>query len=164
MVHYSQPPAPSGRHLHRLWPGSRQCWRADQDYPGRRDSDGKKMTQRAERGSGGYGRRAASYVSAFSLRCISVLSVLSVLSVVPLHAQFFAFGQNKVQYRKLDWKIIRGSHVDLYYYPAEAELAPAALAYAEASYDTLSLQFGHEVGARIPLIVYASHTDFEQTN
>ena len=26
------------------------------------------------------------------------------------------------------------------------------------------VQFGHEVAARIPLIVYASHTDFEQTN
>ena len=79
-------------------------------------------------------------------------------------AQFFSFGQNKIQYRKLDWRILRGPHVDLYYYPAEADLAPAALAYAEASYDTLAVQFGHEVAARIPLIVYASHTDFEQTN
>ena len=82
----------------------------------------------------------------------------------PAAAQFFAFGQNKIQYRKLDWRVLRGRHVDLYYYPAEAELAPAALAYAEASYDTLSVQFGHEVASRIPLIVYASHTDFEQTN
>jgi hypothetical protein len=99
-----------------------------------------------------------------AVRYLSVFSVLTALSVVPLHAQFFAFGQNKIQYRKLDWRIIRGPHVDLYYYPAEAELAPAALAYAEASYDTLALQFGHEVAARIPLVVYASHTDFEQTN
>ena len=82
----------------------------------------------------------------------------------PAAAQFFAFGQNKIQYRKLDWRVIRGAHVDLYYYPAEADLAPAALAYAEASYDTLSVQFGHDVASRIPLIVYASHTDFEQTN
>jgi hypothetical protein len=79
-------------------------------------------------------------------------------------AQYFNFGQNKIQYRRLDWRILRGEHVDLYYYPAEADLAPAALAYAEASYDTLAIQFGHEVGSRIPLIVYASHTDFEQTN
>ena len=95
---------------------------------------------------------------------LSVFFAFSALSAFPLHAQFFAFGQNKIQYRNLDWRIIRGPHVDLYYYPAEAELVPAALAYAEASYDTLALQFGHEVGARIPLIVYASHTDFEQTN
>ncbi|HET6837955.1 MAG TPA: hypothetical protein VFH24_07905, partial [Gemmatimonadales bacterium] len=94
---------------------------------------------------------------------LSVLSTFSAISA-PLAGQFFAFGQNKIQYRKLNWRIIRGPHVDLYYYPAEAELAPVALAYAEASYDTLAVQFGHDVAARIPLIVYASHTDFEQTN
>ncbi|MBA3759355.1 MAG: PD40 domain-containing protein [Gemmatimonadales bacterium] len=119
------------------------------------------MTEMAERTRSK--KQALVGVGRWMARCVAVLSVLSVFSV-PADAQFFAFGQNKVQYRKLDWKIIRGPHVDLYYYPAEAELAPAALAYAEASYDTLALQFGHEVGARIPLIVYASHTDFEQTN
>ncbi|HEU4697929.1 MAG TPA: hypothetical protein VFS40_02020 [Gemmatimonadales bacterium] len=80
------------------------------------------------------------------------------------HAQFFQFGQNKIQYRTFDWRILHGRHVDLYYYPAEAELAPAALAIAEASYDTLALQFGHQVRTRIPVIIYASHVDFEQTN
>ena len=99
-----------------------------------------------------------SRVSAFT-----AFTALTALTA-PLHAQFFAFGQNKIQYRKLDWRIIRGPHVDLYYYPAEADLAGPALAYAEASYDTLALKFGHDVAARIPLIVYASHTDFEQTN
>src|SRR5215216_5073207 len=95
---------------------------------------------------------------------VAILSFLLFIFSVPAEAQFFAFGQNKVQYRRLNWRVTRGPHVDLYYYPAEADLVPAALAYAEASYDTLSLQFGHAVGARIPLIVYASHTDFEQTN
>ena len=114
-------------------------------------------------------RNISGFWSSFLRRLggfVPVLAVLlvSLLSAPPAQAQFFAFGQNKIQYRKLDWRIIRGPHVDLYYYRAEAELAPAALAYAEASYDTISMQFGHEVGARIPLIVYASHTDFEQTN
>jgi hypothetical protein len=98
----------------------------------------------------------------FILPTLCVVSALSLVS--PLHAQFFAFGQNKIQYRKLDWRVMKGPHVDLYYYSAEADLAPPALAYAEASYDTLSVQFGHAVATRIPLIVYASHTDFEQTN
>jgi hypothetical protein len=89
---------------------------------------------------------------------------LGAAAPAELAAQFFSFGQNKIQYRKLDWRILRGPHVDLYYYPAEADLAPAALAYAEASYDTLAVQFGHDVAERIPLVVYASHTDFEQTN
>lgn len=79
-------------------------------------------------------------------------------------AQFFEFGQNKIQYRHFDWRTLRGPHVDLYYYPAERPLAESALQWAEASYDTLALRFGHEVSTRIPLIIYASHADFEQTN
>ncbi len=85
-------------------------------------------------------------------------------AATPARAQFFEFGQNKIQYRKFDWRTLRGPHVDLYYYPQEARLAASALQWAEASYDTLALRFGHEVSTRIPLIIYASHVDFEQTN
>src|SRR5438045_7849201 len=79
-------------------------------------------------------------------------------------AQFGPFGQNKIQYRRFDWRVLRGEHVDLYYYPEEEELGRVALAYAEESYDSLEHRFSHAVTRRIPLIVYASHTDFEQTN
>ncbi|HEY6808885.1 MAG TPA: hypothetical protein VI160_08875 [Gemmatimonadales bacterium] len=82
----------------------------------------------------------------------------------PAAAQFGYFGENKVQYRHFDWRVMRGAHVDLYYYPAEQELARVALVYAEQSYDTLERRFTYVVRHRIPLIVYASHTDFEQTN
>ena len=99
-----------------------------------------------------------------SIAFLLLAGVLGALSPRPADAQFFSFGQNKIQYRKLHWRILRGPHVDLYYYPAEAELAPAALAHAESSYDTLAVQFGHDVAERVPLVVYASHTDFEQTN
>lgn len=54
--------------------------------------------------------------------------------------------------------------MDLYYYPEEERLAASALQWAEASYDTLALRFGHEVSTRVPLVIYASHIDFEQTN
>src|ERR687897_2451288 len=87
----------------------------------------------------------------------AVVVALGAAAPAELSAQFFSFGQNKIQYRKLDWRILRGPHVDLYYYPAEAELAPAALAYAEASYETPAVQFGHEVAERVPLVVYASN-------
>jgi hypothetical protein len=79
-------------------------------------------------------------------------------------AQYGYFGQNKIQYRRFDWRVLRGEHVDLYYYPEEEELGRVALAYAEESYDSLERRFTHAVSRRIPLIVYASHTDFEQTN
>ena len=80
------------------------------------------------------------------------------------HAQVGSFGQNKIQYRRFDWHVLAGKHVDVFFYPAEERIARAALVYAEQSYDTLARGLGHEVPERIPLIVYASHVDFEQTN
>lgn len=79
-------------------------------------------------------------------------------------AQFFQGDENKIQYRRLDWQVLKGPRVDVYYYPEEKDLAPVALAYAEETYDVLSVKFGHTVSNRVPLIVYASHSDFEQTN
>ncbi len=89
---------------------------------------------------------------------------LSLLVVAPAAAQFIQLNENKVQYRQLDWQVLKGPRIDVYYYPAEARLAPVALAYAEETYDVLSLKFGHTVTERVPIIVYASHSDFEQTN
>src|SRR2546426_9718333 len=55
-------------------------------------------------------------------------------------------------------------YVDLYHYPEEQELARVALAYAEESYGVLERRFNHHPQRRVPLIIYASHSDFEQTN
>lgn len=90
-----------------------------------------------------------------------------LLAAAPIRmasAQYYLLTENKVQYRRLDWQVLRGARVDVYYYPEEAALAPVALEYAEETYDVLAPKFGHTVTTRIPLIVYASHTDFEQTN
>ncbi len=90
--------------------------------------------------------------------------VLATIVVPPSQAQVGGFGQNKIQYRRFDWHVLAGKHVDVFFYPEEDRIARAALVYAEQSYDTLARRFGHEVRERIPLIVYASHVDFEQTN
>jgi WD40 repeat protein len=93
-----------------------------------------------------------------------VTALLCVLAAPPAPAQFGYFGQNKIQYRDFDWRVLRGEHVDLYFYPEEEELGRVALAHAEESYAELERRFTHHVPRRIPLIIYASHTDFEQTN
>src|SRR6266542_2465520 len=47
---------------------------------------------------------------------------LAVACAAPLSAQYGYFGQNKIQYRRFDWRVLHGEHVDLYYYPEEEEL------------------------------------------
>src|SRR5438045_314982 len=98
------------------------------------------------------------------MKASALLAGLFLVLTSPLAAQYGSFGQNKIQYRRFDWRVLRGEHVDLYYYPEEEELGRVALAYAEESYDSLEHRFSLGVTRRIPLIVYASHTDFEQTN
>lgn len=80
----------------------------------------------------------------------------------PLHGQYF--GRNKVQYRAFDFRIIRTAHFDVYYYPQEREAALDAARMVERSYARLSRLLQHEFSERKPLIIYASHTDFQQTN
>jgi hypothetical protein len=97
-----------------------------------------------------------------------LLAVLLVLLAAPLLAATDAeaqyFGRNKVQYRAFDFQIIRTEHFDVYYYPQEREAALDAARMVERSYARLSRVLQHEFRERKPLIVYASHTDFQQTN
>src|SRR5690349_21248067 len=79
-------------------------------------------------------------------------------------AQTVPFGKNKIQYRNFDWQVLSGEHLDVYYYPAEKELAKLALSYGEESYSVLERKFQHHPFRRIPLIIYAADHDFEQTN
>ena len=74
------------------------------------------------------------------------------------------FGQNKVQYRNLDFKVLRTEHFDIYFYPEERAGTDIAARMAERWYARLSKFFHHELRGRQPLILYASSTDFQQTN
>ncbi len=79
-----------------------------------------------------------------------------------LEAQYF--GRNKVQYRAFDFDIIGTEHFDVYYYQEERRAALDAARMVERSYARLSRLLQHEFSERKPLILYASHTDFQQTN
>ena len=79
-----------------------------------------------------------------------------------LAAQYF--GRNKVQYTKFDFKVIQTEHFDIYYYEQERVAAMDAARMAERSYARLSKVLNHEFRERKPIILYASHSDFQQTN
>ncbi|MFP3939982.1 MAG: BamA/TamA family outer membrane protein [Thermoanaerobaculia bacterium] len=74
------------------------------------------------------------------------------------------FGKNKITYDAFDWKIYHSPHFDLYYYEEEKELLPKIISFAESAYDRLSRQLDHQIDEPIPLIVYATHSAFEQNN
>ena len=90
--------------------------------------------------------------------------LLATLSLAAPEASGQFFGQNKVHYKNFRWKVLRTQHFDIHYYQGtEAAVQDAAL-MAERSYIRLSRVLNHQIRPRIPLVLYASHTDFEQTN
>ena len=93
---------------------------------------------------------------------LSLLLLLPALAPAPASAQYF--GQNKVQYEKFDFKIIKTEHFDVYYYEREREAALDIARMSERSYARLSRVLNHQFRERKPIIVYASHSDFVQTN
>ncbi len=94
----------------------------------------------------------------------AVLALCCALFPPSVSAQAIYFGKNKVQYSDFGWRVLESAHFHLYFYDAEEALAQSALVWAEESYDILRVRFVHEVREPIPLIVYSSHQDFEQTN
>lgn len=79
-------------------------------------------------------------------------------------AQVDWFGKNKVQYRKLEWSVLRTPHFDIHFSDGYRELATRTGFILEQGYEKLSGDFSHRINWRIPVIVYGSQSDFQQTN
>jgi len=96
----------------------------------------------------------------------SVLLILATLLVsgVPATLEAQYFGRNKVQYQQFDFQVLRTPHYDLHYYPEAAETMEDVARMAERWYERIARVFEHEIRERRPLIMYAAHPHFQQTN
>ncbi|HYJ32308.1 MAG TPA: hypothetical protein VE326_03745 [Candidatus Binatia bacterium] len=109
-------------------------------------------------------RRAGSVVHGGTLSRAAALLLLLALASSPPAARAQSFGQNKVQYKDFHWKVLRTEHFDVYHYQGTERAVQDAAVMAERGYQRLSRVLQHQIKARVPLVLYASHTDFEQTN
>ena len=98
-----------------------------------------------------------------TFRFVFILLVLATCgSASTAQAQYF--GQNKVQYEKFNFKVKATEHFDIYYYPEEQQAVELAARMAERWYARLSRVLRHELSSRQPIILYAAHPHFQQTN
>jgi len=98
-------------------------------------------------------------------KAAALIAAMLMLATTGVFAQpGYYFGQNKVHYKNFDWKVFRTGHFEVHYYSEEAEAAMDAVRMAERGYDYLSDVLEHKFTRRIPLILYASLNDFQQTN
>ena len=92
---------------------------------------------------------------------LAVAAGTFALDAAPAQAQYF--GRNKVQYESFDFRVLRTTHFDVYFYPEEEQAARDAARMVERWYARLSRVLEHEFEERQPLILYASHPHFQQT-
>jgi Tol biopolymer transport system component len=97
-------------------------------------------------------------------RTVTRLIVVLGLGILATPAAAQYFGQNKVQYRSFNFQTIQTEHFDIYYYPDERGGALDAARMAERAYARLSRILHHQFQSRKPIILYASQSDFQQTN
>jgi Tol biopolymer transport system component len=97
-----------------------------------------------------------------SARAVLLATAALLLLPSPGSAQYF--GRNKVRYHDFDFRVLKTEHFDIYYYPEEKEAVELSARMAERWYARLSEVLDHDLSSRQPLILYASHAHFEQTN
>ena len=93
---------------------------------------------------------------------VLLLAVASFVFATPAAAQYF--GRNKVQYRHLAFRLVATEHFDIHYYEDEEEAAVDAARMAERAYARLSRVLNHQYRERQPIILFASHSEFQQNN
>ncbi|HEU4886421.1 MAG TPA: hypothetical protein VFV49_00935, partial [Thermoanaerobaculia bacterium] len=94
------------------------------------------------------------------MKRLVVLLILTVLTAVPA----YPFGQNKIVYDEFKWNVYHSTHFDVYFYEEERASLQRVVDAAESAYLDLSKKFNFQVSKKIPLIYYATHSAFEQTN
>ena len=92
--------------------------------------------------------------------------MLLVLALVPALglAQGAYFGKNKVQYKHFTWYYLQSSHFDIYFTDGGEYLAEFTAEAAESAYVSISKNFRYQLANRVPVVVYNSHNEFQQTN
>ena len=93
-----------------------------------------------------------------------VLGLLLILMTVYGVASSQTFGKNKVQYKDFSWKYLQSKHFDVFYSGDGKPLADFTADVAESTYVSIKKNMRYDVQKRIPILIYNSHNDFEQTN
>ena len=97
------------------------------------------------------------------LACAFVAAlILAALASRPAAGQ--AFGQNKVQYERLDWAVLETPHLRVHYYAREESLARGLTAFAESVAVEFDRRFAMKPRRKVPLLLYSTHHLFQQTN
>jgi len=74
------------------------------------------------------------------------------------------FGKNNPHYDNFAWQIYTTDHFEIYYYKDLEKHLERVAGYAESAYQQVSADLKHDLSFKIPLILFKTHSEFEQQN
>lgn len=80
----------------------------------------------------------------------------------PLKSEYF--GRNKVQYDDFDFKVLNSRQFMVFYYPSEEDASKDASRMLERWHARFKTIFDRSLPKKQPVLLYANHADFQQTN
>ncbi|MCX6834544.1 MAG: hypothetical protein NTW07_05315, partial [candidate division Zixibacteria bacterium] len=98
------------------------------------------------------------------IRKILALTIFASLLSGAVAAQETYFGKNKVRYRDFDWSYIQTRHFDIYFYEDSYPMAKFSADVLESSYKEVSDELNYNLQNRVPVFLYNSHNEMQQTN
>jgi hypothetical protein len=90
--------------------------------------------------------------------------VLMTLVCTYSEAQETYFGKNKVRYKDFDWNYIQTRHFDIHFYEDAYPTAQFAATVLESAYVEINHELNYLIQRRVPIFIYNSNNDFQQTN
>lgn len=96
-------------------------------------------------------------------RLLSVIVLFGLMMALPLASSAQYFGQNKMRYKKLDFKVFDTPHFNIYYYLENDSMMNWFAKESEVWYELHQQVFQDTFLRKNPIILYNNHPEFQQT-
>ncbi|MGC8824258.1 MAG: hypothetical protein ACP5PZ_06645 [Bacteroidales bacterium] len=92
-----------------------------------------------------------------------IISWVAIVIGIPLKGQYFN-GPNKPDYKIFEYKVFTTPHFEIYHYFNNDSVIKSLALTAEKWYERHQMIFRDTFKEKNPVIIYANHADFQQTN
>ncbi|HEX38226.1 MAG TPA: hypothetical protein ENG70_05155 [Candidatus Cloacimonetes bacterium] len=96
------------------------------------------------------------------MKKIILLIIFLIFSTAALHSTYF--GKNKTSIPDMEWSIMRTTHFDVYFETGLEIVAQITTVVVENAYYRFQRLFEASLPKKIPILIYNSHNEFEETN
>ena len=74
------------------------------------------------------------------------------------------YQKNRIRYDNFKWHIYTTDHFEIFYYPDIESHLERITSYAESAYQTISSDLKHDLGHKVPMILFKTASEFQQQN